>query len=700
MTDLSGPRARLLTAFGTVLYVDAASGELRHGPVESSPANAWFVAKPACASPHHRGWLIPDPAGTGAGEPIACREDGSRSISRIGASNGPAIPTVLELIPLERGLVAFAAGGRFLSAIPGGRVSLPTLRCSTWELFVASEAWCTDVAATHEGGVESAAASFDRKAIASYAIHPLIRTRAGTRPKGAKLLIYGYPSWSHGRVYYDLCKHLHCRGYVVDVLDWQRNHVDYIGDLIAYYDLFMTALDGVGSLVDVHGVPYDRIIALSHHELDMRMLVEQKGLDVFHRFANFGVVSDFLYCRSLMQGVPRIPMVASLGVNYSEFCTKIPDRLATVGYASSMSVKTYGIEWKRGELAERAAREAGLAFKVAGSTANQISFHDMPEFYRSVDAVVLSSISEGDPMSVMEAAAAGRLVIGTPVGDFPLKPYRTVAPVEAEKFTTFAVAALRYYKENPAFYVDKCHSIQEAAKQFDWQHSIEEWVALIESARPVAAASRHGSGGQDVEEYQFTADWFSGCIPVWAQLIEQLKPARILEIGSYEGRSTCYLIENAAKLSVLEIHCVDTWEGGIEHDSDAMREVERRFDHNVALARRRAAHAASLRKIKKPSTRALAELIARQEAPFDLVYVDGSHKAPDVLADAVLAFQLLRVGGIMIFDDYLWRLEPIGREDPLNMPKPAIDSFINLFQRKLRVISGLPLWQLYIEKKA
>jgi Methyltransferase domain len=80
------------------------------------------------------------------------------------------------------------------------------------------------------------------------------------------------------------------------------------------------------------------------------------------------------------------------------------------------------------------------------------------------------------------------------------------------------------------------------------------------------------------------------------------------------------------------------------------------------------------------------------------IYIDGSHQAPDVLADSVLAFQLLRVGGIMIFDDYLWRMEPEGRQDSLNIPKPAIDSFINIFQRKLRVVSGFTNYQLYIEK--
>jgi glycosyltransferase involved in cell wall biosynthesis len=180
-------------------------------------------------------------------------------------------------------------------------------------------------------------------------------------------------------------------------------------------------------------------------------------------------------------------MIASLGINYSEFCTEISERLTTVGYASSMSVKTYGIEWKRGKLAEAATREAGLAFKVAGSTANQMSFHDMPAFYRSVDAVVTSSISEAAQLPVMEAAAAGRLVIGTPVGHFPLKAYQgagIIAPIEPDKFKAFTTATLRYYAQNPAAYGDKCLLIQEAARKFDWQYSIGDWIELIECGKP------------------------------------------------------------------------------------------------------------------------------------------------------------------------------------------------------------------------
>lgn len=105
-------------------------------------------------------------------------------------------------------------------------------------------------------------------------------------------------------------------------------------------------------------------------------------------------------------------------------------------------------------------------------------------------------------------------------------------------------------------------------------------------------------------------------------------------------------------------------------------------------------------KIKSLSHPALLGLLPEHRSTFDFIYVDGSHQAPDVLADALLSFWLLRVGGVMIFDDYLWSMEAYGQQDPLNMPKPAINAFVNLFQRKLRVINGIPLYQIAVQKLA
>ncbi|TGT68781.1 hypothetical protein EN802_26160 [bacterium M00.F.Ca.ET.159.01.1.1] len=511
MTELPEfSRARLFTAFGTVLFVDPSTGELRHGAFESSPANAYFESGKNSPEGHRQGRLVC--VADGSPEPIHCYPDiclTASQLRRQGRSDGA---TTLELIALERGLLTLRSNGRFLSAIPGGEVTHGASVCSTWELFIASENWCTDSPGSAlDGAWRHDETAFNRRHIASYIVHPLNRMKSARRPLAKKILFYGYPKWSHGRVYYDLSKHLHDRGYLSDILDWQQNHAEYARELFSYYDFVISALDGISTLVGTYDVPYDKIIAISHHEFDMRMLIDRKGIEVFDKFANYGVVSEYLYSASVMRGISRMPKVAPLGIDYQSFFSALPERLTTVGYATSMSVTTYGVEWKRGALAEAATRQAGLAFKVAGSTASQISFHDMPEFYRSVDAVLSSSINESGPLSVMEGAAAGRLVIGTPVGHFPLKAYQgggILAPIEGEKFEAFTAETLRYYKENPIAFMEKCHATREAARQFDWQYSIGDWIDLVEGRHavqttPFLTAPTVASDQADGGEHQF-----------------------------------------------------------------------------------------------------------------------------------------------------------------------------------------------------
>lgn len=203
-------------------------------------------------------------------------------------------------------------------------------------------------------------------------------------------------------------------------------------------------------------------------------------------------------------------------------------------------------------------------------------------------------------------------------------------------------------------------------------------------------------------DYQYTNNWFQGSARrIWDSLIPRINPSRILEIGSYEGASTCYLIEKVASLRKLEIHCVDTWEGGIEHSTGGfdMSAVERRFSANVRKAMESSGNEVNLTIHKGFSDVELCKLMASgKQSYFDLVYVDGSHQAPDVLCDALLAFRLLRKSGVMIFDDYLWQESLPHGVDPLRCPKPAIDAFTNMYCRKLRVLSGLPLGQLYVVK--
>ena len=198
--------------------------------------------------------------------------------------------------------------------------------------------------------------------------------------------------------------------------------------------------------------------------------------------------------------------------------------------------------------------------------------------------------------------------------------------------------------------------------------------------------------------YEFTADWFSHNASTWTQLLDTFAPSKVLEIGSYEGRSTCFLIERIGARRAYDIYCIDLWKRHASHDVD-MDLVEKRFDANVAAARKATPNHGSVSKFKAHSAEILPRMLASgHRDTFDMVYVDGSHDAPDVLADAVLGFHLCRPGGLLVFDDYLWSAEPEGKRDILKTPKPAIDAFVNIYRNKLRIIEKTPLYQLYLQK--
>jgi predicted O-methyltransferase YrrM len=137
--------------------------------------------------------------------------------------------------------------------------------------------------------------------------------------------------------------------------------------------------------------------------------------------------------------------------------------------------------------------------------------------------------------------------------------------------------------------------------------------------------------------------------------------ARILELGSFEGMSACFFLR---RLPDATITCVDTFAGdsrlrAVRHWS---ANLEERFDNNVALV-----GASRVGKLRGATT-ALSATFLMQTERFDPAYVDASHRALDVLADAALSWQLIALGGICIFDDYGGI--PLGVE-PLDHPTRA-----------------------------
>jgi predicted O-methyltransferase YrrM len=205
-------------------------------------------------------------------------------------------------------------------------------------------------------------------------------------------------------------------------------------------------------------------------------------------------------------------------------------------------------------------------------------------------------------------------------------------------------------------------------------------------------------------EYKFTNKWFrnSTTFSVWEILLREWKPEHIMEIGCYEGQCTTYMIEQNDWSDDVKLWAVDTWEGSMEHTDVNMSDVEKRFDSNIKLAKTKAKRSTQIIKEKTYSHRLMSAMMDRYEGKFDLIYVDGSHTAPDVLLDATLAFKLIRPGGVIIFDDWHWKPWNDERFDnPNNTPKVAIDTFVNIHWDKLSVINignKTALDQLFIKK--
>lgn len=199
----------------------------------------------------------------------------------------------------------------------------------------------------------------------------------------------------------------------------------------------------------------------------------------------------------------------------------------------------------------------------------------------------------------------------------------------------------------------------------------------------------------EIKGYQFTTDWFGENMLVWNQVLKRFTDspnARFLEVGSWEGRTACWLLDNILRHDTSTLTCIDTFQGSIEHTAMGLGEhlnsLESIFDHNI----KQTGKFMQVKKLVGFSQEWLRQLPVDT---FDFFYVDGSHVAADVLEDTILGWRLVKIGGIVIFDDYEWGAY---QDQPILHPKLAVDSFLNIFQDKLKIIyQG---YQVVIEKIA
>lgn len=193
--------------------------------------------------------------------------------------------------------------------------------------------------------------------------------------------------------------------------------------------------------------------------------------------------------------------------------------------------------------------------------------------------------------------------------------------------------------------------------------------------------SRGGArrGDPGASQGVFSEDW-SVTRHYWRQMFREEglcgKPGlRFLEIGAFEGMASVWLLSNVLTQADSSLTVIDTFEGSPEHGPMGVdtANLEERFRANVERWAKRVDVLVGRSDDWLPLLR-----IDPRGGLFHFIYVDGSHRAQDVLADAVQAWPLLGAGGLMVFDDLAW---DAGLGETQN-PRLGIEAFAYVFQEE------------------
>ena len=206
---------------------------------------------------------------------------------------------------------------------------------------------------------------------------------------------------------------------------------------------------------------------------------------------------------------------------------------------------------------------------------------------------------------------------------------------------------------------------------------------LIINGGLLVAAGFNQLHARESSKYTFHSDWVTRNADNWSKHLAEFKARpgiRALEIGSFEGRSALWFLENILTDATSAITCIDLF----------LQPFEQVFDQNVELSGLKN----KVIKLKGYSNDVLRKLPANT---YDFVYIDGSHIAKDVLMDAVLVWDLLKPRGIIIFDDYRWMGVPAGSLGPAWLPGTAVDAFLEVYEPYIDVLHNG--YQLVVRKK-
>jgi predicted O-methyltransferase YrrM len=147
----------------------------------------------------------------------------------------------------------------------------------------------------------------------------------------------------------------------------------------------------------------------------------------------------------------------------------------------------------------------------------------------------------------------------------------------------------------------------------------------------------------------------------FAELISELQPSLVIEVGTWKGASLIQMASSAMALGLeTQFICVDTWLGSnavlwLQDGLRASLQLQGGFPTMFRTFARNLQDAGLVDRVfpmPMPSATAF-EILWDWQVKADLIYIDADHTKIGVYRDLLDYTKLLRPGGILLGDDYL-----------------------------------------------
>lgn len=178
--------------------------------------------------------------------------------------------------------------------------------------------------------------------------------------------------------------------------------------------------------------------------------------------------------------------------------------------------------------------------------------------------------------------------------------------------------------------------------------------------------------------YRLATNWFPFRAP------DSSRPIKYAEIGAFYGANIVSVAETYGAHPDSTLVAIDPW---VDYDDYPEYKGEQPKTYETFVRNMEACGLTDKVTVKRGYSHEVLPTL--EDNSFDIIYIDGNHEPEYVLEDAVLSFRKLKVGGLLIFDDYGW-----GGPD---MTMRGIDGFIMGYHKRLALL-GERDSQVFLEK--